>query len=895
VTGGPPTLPTGGALTFLFTDIEGSTRKAHELGDAWFDVLEAHHALLRPVFAAHGGVEVSTAGDSFFVVFDDAAQAVASTIAMQRAIAAHDWSPHPPIRVRMGLHTGPARFRAHDNDYAGLTVHTASRVESAAAGAQVLITQATLDAALAGWPDGIDTLDLGFHRLKDLPAELQLHQLAAEGLPREFPPVRGLDVARNNIPVPPSSFVGRTDELARLHRLLDEDRFVTIVGSGGTGKTRLALRLASERLPRHADGVWFVELAAAIDEAGVVNAFAQALGTKEDTGRSALEVTAEFVRDKNVLFVVDNCEHILDAVASVLEVMLAAGLGVHVLTTSREPIEIEGERIFPLAPLSADDEDGGDAVALLVDRIALVQPEFELTAESRPAVINIARRLDGLPLALELAAASALDLTVEEIAAQIDARFELLTRGKRTAAQRQKTLWGAIDWSYGLLSADEQTLFRRLGVFPAEFDYGVVQDVCGDGIVVDDSLLALQRKSLVVETASTRLRCLESIRAYARDRLAENDELDTLSERHARTFAGLATDAPNEWIDIIHEDLLQARRWAADNDAAVELLTTSRLQKFWIRKGRLTEGRALTEETLARTAGTLSAAGPGMLGAAGEMALHQGDFAAARRLFAEAVELSGELHGPEARALIIGDLGAVALREGDYETAKGLYEQSLAAARADNNQKYAALSLTHLAEIASQQGDLAQAWELGLAAVEEARAAESPDLEFWANNLLGVVAMQRGQLEDAHQIFTDALALADKLELVLPQAYLRFCLASVALEAGDPRGAIEHLRAGLTVGLEIGAEADLVESLEGVVRVAVALNHTDGAASLLATADAVRERIGFARDPATAATYEELAVSVGTADALALDEAVAASLALLDEIQSSNTDGSGHT
>ncbi|MEY2417800.1 MAG: hypothetical protein QOG90_480, partial [Actinomycetota bacterium] len=206
-------LPTSGALTFLFTDIEGSTRKAHELGDDWFAVLETHHALLRPVFAAHGGVEVSTAGDSFFVVFADAAQAVAATIAMQRAMVDHDWSPQPPVKVRMGLHTGFARFRSDDNDYAGLTVHAASRVESAAAGAQVLITQATLDEAQSAWPDGVETIDLGFHRLKDLPAEMRLYQLAAAGLEREFPPVRGIDVVRNNVPVPPSSFVGRTEVL----------------------------------------------------------------------------------------------------------------------------------------------------------------------------------------------------------------------------------------------------------------------------------------------------------------------------------------------------------------------------------------------------------------------------------------------------------------------------------------------------------------------------------------------------------------------------------------------------------------------------------------------------------------------------------------------------------
>jgi predicted ATPase/class 3 adenylate cyclase/Flp pilus assembly protein TadD len=881
------------ALTFLFTDIEGSTRKAHELGDAWFDVLEAHHAVLRPVFAAHGGVEVSTAGDSFFVVFEDAAGAVAATIAMQRAIAAHDWAPHPPLRVRMGLHTGPARYRAHDNDYAGLTVHAASRVESAAAGAQVLITQATLDAASDAWPGDVDTIDLGYHRLKDLPAELRLYQLAADGLPREFPPVRGLDVARNNVPVPPSTFVGRTDDLARLHRLLDEDRLVTLVGPGGTGKTRVALRLAAERLTRHADGVWFVELAAAVDTPGVVNAVALALGVKEDSERDLLEAVVDFVEDKSVLLVADNCEHVLDAAAATLERLLAAGLGVRVLATSREPIEIEGERLFPLAPLDAEGEDGGDAVALLADRIALVQPDFALDSATRAAAITIARRLDGLPLALELAAASAHTLSIDEIAAQIDARFELLTRGKRTAAERQKTLWGAIDWSYGLLSTDEQQVFRGLGVFPAEFDFGVVEKV--SGAAVDESLLSLQRKSLVVESPSTRLRCLESIRAYAREQLAAHSELDDLLERHARVFVELADDATDDWVDTIHEDIAQARRWAAEHDHALELSATRELQKFWMRKGRLREGRALSDETLERTAGTVTNDRPRIVSNTGQIALLQGDTGTARQRFLEAADLSNTLNGPEARSLVLGDLGNIALREGDYDTATALYEESLEAGRRTGKREHVATSLAHLAQIASQQGDLARAWNLGVEAIEEARSIELTEVEFGTGTLLGVIAMQRGQHDDARQTFTDALALARKFDLVQPMAYLLFCLASVALDAGRPLDAIEHLRAALPLGLDIGADADVVESLEGVVRTAVALDHSGVAPSLLATADAVRERIGFARDPASAALYEDLLTRLGPAEPLPLDDAVVAALGLLDELQPSSTDGSGQT
>ncbi|HVT77003.1 MAG TPA: adenylate/guanylate cyclase domain-containing protein, partial [Acidimicrobiales bacterium] len=677
-------LPSSGALTFLFTDIEGSTRKAHELGEDWFTVLEMHHAVLRPVFAAHGGREVSTAGDSFFVVFTDAAAAVAATIAMQHAIADHDWSPGPPVKVRMGLHTGPARYRAHDNDYAGLTVHAASRVESAAAGAQVLITQATLDAATPAWPDGVDTIDLGFHRLKDLPSELRLYQLAADGLEREFPPVRGLDVVRNNVPVPPSSFVGRTEVLTRLHHLLDDDRLVTIVGPGGTGKTRVALRVATERLARHGDGVWFVELAGAVDGPGVAAAFGAALGVREEQNRGLLDAIADDLRDKNVLLVVDNCEHVIDDAAVAVERLLASGLGVRVLTTSREALELEGERLLPLAPLSVDD-DGGEAVALLAERIALVQPDFVLDDTTLPDTLTIARRLDGLPLALELAAASAASLPLDEIARQLDDRFDLLTRGKRTAADRQKTLRGAIEWSYGLLGDDEQRLFRRLAVFPSEFDFGLARAVCGTGLPdPDETLAALIHKSLVSESVTTRLRYLESIRAFAHDELDACGERAALEERHARYFVDEIEeeqmDRP-EWVDIISDDLAAALRWAGEHDRELQLRALVLLQPFWARKGRFSEGRATSDVILSATVDVETPHRRRALAETGRLALQQGQRDAARAYYEQAADLAERIGTPDGAQIAIGDLAQFAMWDGDFDTAEALLTRALDVAR----------------------------------------------------------------------------------------------------------------------------------------------------------------------------------------------------------------------
>ncbi len=820
-------LPTSGALTFLFTDIEGSTRKAHELGDNWFEVLQAHHDVLRPVFAAHGGAEVSTAGDSFFLVFEDAARAIEASVAMQRAIAAHDWTPSPAVKVRMGMHTGLARFR--DNDYAGLTVHAASRVESAAAGAQVLITQATLDAAEATLSPDIGVLDLGFHRLKDLPSELRIYQVTADGLEREFPLVRGIDVVRNNVPVPPSSFIGRTTILTRLHQMLDEDRLVTIVGPGGTGKTRVSLRLASERLHRHADGVWFVELDAAQDEVGVVNAFASVLGVREERDRALLDTVVEYVRDTNVLFVIDNCEHVIDHVAHVVEQILRSGPAVRVLATSREAIEIAGERTWPLAPLAIDDDDpaASEAVQLLVDRVGRVLPDFELTVDLVPFAATIARRLDGLPLALELAAASASMLQLDEIAQQLDDRFELLTRGSRTALDRQKTLWGAIDWSYGLLDDDQRRVFRRLGVFPAAFDFGLADAVCGDDETdVGEALTVLMRKSLVTEAASTRLRLLESIRAYARERLTEQAELDEFAERHARHFVDSLSgdDIPDpEWVDTIHEDLAAALRWGAEHDPDVQLRAFIELQPFWLRKGRWTEGRDMSKAVLDATSDVMTPARWSALGRAGELASSQGDMASARAYYEQAIEAAAAVGGPEMEQLALGDLGDIAVSEGDYETAEAMYRRALEAARAVGKSQAVALCLSHLAHIASLSGDLDRGWADGIEALDAARALEWVDLEMSMYAVVGDIARQRGDLDSARSIQADAMSMSRKHGNQQSLLYALFGLAQVEIDAGEFAVAAPLLRDALLLGKELGAEEDINESLVAVSRLAGAL------------------------------------------------------------------------
>lgn len=886
----PPTATS--AVTLLFTDIEGSTRLALELGDAWLDVLQAHHRIMRDAIAANAGVEVSTAGDSFFVVFDDPADAARGAVAMVRALDGHDWRPHPPVRVRIGMHTGEAIV--HGGDYAGIAVHTASRVESAASGAQILLTAATLD-ALAGLPDGLDVIDLGTHRLKDLPAELRLYQLVADGLERNFPSVRGVAALRNNVPTPVSTFIGRREELSRLGRSLDRDRLVSLVGPGGTGKTRLAIQAASERLHRYAGGVWFVQLDAAGGEPTAVAAIASALGIQEERGRPVFDSVVDELRDEEALMVFDNCEHIVDAVAVVTERLLHAVPLLRVLTTTREPLQIAGEQVFPVAPLTVDADAPGEseAVQLLADRVARVRPGFEV-GDDREAAMAIATRLDGLPLALELAAASAATLSLSEIVDQLDARFDLLVRGSRTALDRQRTLWGAIDWSYDLLTPHERTLFRHLAVFPSEFDHEAAVGVCAEGAQVNDTLALVRgliQKSLIAPSGPGRLRLLESIRAYAKERLAGEQELHAATERHARWFASafLKGPLPSAWasasdaLDLAHDDLASGLEWASTHDTGLALELLSLLQPFWVSRGRWTEGRARAAHVLEATRDVASSSRVDALVRDAELAFLQGDTAGSRSRIEAAVD-SAQLLSGELVSVVLANLGTIAAREGDLVSAEEMYQRGHDAAIALGGTDELSFAC-HLAEIARQRGDFEGAWSRGNDALARARAGGHDDLVVNLVSLLGDVARHQGKFDDAERLYDDALQASRANRDDAQATYLLYCIATLALDAGSPMAAAPALLEAIELGRRLASHADLVESLEATARLAAVSGSRDLASRLLATVDSTREAIAFPRAPTDQAEYESLAGHIGDrvrADAqLTLDEATDEALAFL--------------
>ncbi|HUR77902.1 MAG TPA: adenylate/guanylate cyclase domain-containing protein [Acidimicrobiales bacterium] len=521
-------LPSG-TTTFLFSDIEGSTRLVRELGADYDVLLAEHQGLLRQAWADHDGHEVGTEGDSFFVAFAMARDAARAALDGQKALSSHSWPEGVALRVRMGLHTGEARVVG--DDYVGLAVHQAARISSVAHGGQIVCSRVTRDLIASELPDGVTFLDLGDHRLKDLPEPERLYQLCHQGLAADFPPLRSVDVRRHNLPVQLTTFVGRATELASLRELVESQRLVTLLGPGGTGKTRLAVEVASAVV--RPDGVWFVDLAAIMEPNLVPQAFVAALGV--DIEPDVASVT-EHLRTKNTLLLVDNSEHLLDATARVVDQILRHCPDVSVLVTSREPLGISGEARWQVLPLSVKEPTDGmtmseladcEAVQLFCARATMSDRSFApVDADARP-IAELCHRLDGIPLAVELAAARVGAMSVREIAARLEDSFALLVSGDRLALPRQRTLRALIEWSYDLLDQAERGLLRRASAFLGTFTVDGIEAVAGSIEDGADVLAGLVDKSLVVATREdgvTRYRLLDTIRRFANDRLVEAQE-----------------------------------------------------------------------------------------------------------------------------------------------------------------------------------------------------------------------------------------------------------------------------------------------------------------------------------------------------------------------------------
>jgi predicted ATPase/class 3 adenylate cyclase len=602
-------------VTFLFTDLDGSTRLWEQHPGAMKFALARHDEILRAEIDQRDGHLVKTTGDGFHAVFTTARDAIGAAAAAQRALAREAWVETGPLKVRMGIHTGTAELR--DGDYYGPTVNRAARIMAVAHGGQVVLSHVTGELVGEDLPDGLELLDLGEHQLRDLSRAERVYQLCGEGLAREFGALVSPTVVRGNLPTALSSFVGREADVAEVVKAFASARVVTLVGVGGVGKTRLGLQSAAVVAPGYRDGAWWCELAGVRDVDGVPEALAGALAVVPRDELSVTETLLEFLRAKELLLVLDNCEHLTRPVAALVRQVEETCPGVRVLATSREGLKVPGEQLVMVVAFDVpgDDNDldaigGCDAVRLFVERGRAVRPDFVLDMDNAGGVARLCRRLDGLPLAIELAAARLAVLTPDELARRLDQRFRLLTGGERTAVERHQTLRAAVDWSYDLLGQEERQLFDRLGVFTGGFGLEAAEAVCSGGRIeeseVFELLAGLVARSLVVadaERTESRYRQLETIRQYAQEHLAESESSDSTRVLHARyytefaesvapTLAGPDEDVCAARLSREAANLQGALNWAlASGDIDVALRLTALCQ--WHHVSTTEVGRAM--------------------------------------------------------------------------------------------------------------------------------------------------------------------------------------------------------------------------------------------------------------------------------------------------------------
>ncbi|MEX0698918.1 MAG: adenylate/guanylate cyclase domain-containing protein [Acidimicrobiia bacterium] len=658
-------LPTG-IVTFLFTDIEGSTRLLQRLGDGYTSVLATHSRILRDEIAQAGGTVVSTEGDSFFAVFVNPRSALVAASEAQRRLNQESWPDQSEVRVRMGVHTGEG---THGGDnYAGLDVHRAARIGACGHGGQIVLSQATALIVGSSLPAGTSLRELGSYHLKDIEQTEPLYQLVIDGVPADFPPLRTIDTVPNNLPIQLTSFVGRRD-VEGVAAAIGSSRLVTLTGPGGTGKTRLSLQVAAELTGSFAHGVWFVPLAPITDPDLVTPTVSSMLGLQASLEDPDRRLT-EYLKGKEILLILDNLEQVLTAGERV-KVWLQGALGLKVLASSRIPLRISGEREYPVPPLLLPNpHDIGtpetlatyESVALFVDRARASRPDFELNIGNAQDVAAIVARLDGLPLAIELAASRIKVLSPAAILERLSSRLSLLTGGARDLPERQRTLRGAIEWSYELLDSDHQMLFNCLGVFGGSFALAQCESICGPDLAIEvlDGLATLVDHSLLRAVATSdepRFAMLETIRELAQDHLDGAAFEPALRGRHAEVFAGLARDVSfhftrensRQWLDRIaldHDNLRTAINFAiGQGNADLAFSFCFALWRFWQMRGWLQEGRGLVERALALEGGSTGSRRDA-LEAAGGLAYWQADRAATIAYYRQAIECAREAGDP---------------------------------------------------------------------------------------------------------------------------------------------------------------------------------------------------------------------------------------------------------
>jgi predicted ATPase/class 3 adenylate cyclase len=921
-------LPTG-TVTFLFTDIEGSTTLAQQFPAEMPALLARHHAILHQAIQAYNGHVFQITGDAFCAAFHTAPAALIAALEAQRGLQHETWQP-APVRVRMGLHTGAAQAGAIEDRAGGyvgyLTLTRVQRVMSAAHGGQMLLSNPTAELVRGELPADVTLRDMGEHRLKGLLNPEHLWQLAASDLRQEFPPLQSLNAIPNNLPVQLTSFIGREREIAEVKQELMKHRLVTLTGSGGTGKTRLSLQVTAEVLDHFDHGVWFVELAPLVDPDLIPQTILSVMGISEQPGKVPLDILKEYLHDKKTLLVLDNCEHLIEASAKVANALLNAAPHLKVLASSREALGVKGEVSYHVPSLSLPDPkhlpaieqlSQYEAVRLFIDRILLVAPHFQVTQANAPFIAQICYRLDGIPLAIELAAARVKMMSVEQISRRLDDRFRLLTGGARTALPRQQTLRALIDWSYDLLSENERLLLRQLSVFAGGWTLEAAEEVGADDVgaaprvspyEVLDLLTQLVNKSLVVvmeqsPSDETRYRMLETIRQYAREKLLETGGGEVVRDRHLAYFVKLVKQAETQlyqsdqvrWLNRLDDELDNLRmalEWALATDVESGLRIAAVPWRWWDEHGYFREMGEWLAQLLERYPITDSLHARALVSYS-LCLFRRGDFADTFRIAGKSLQMARSLSDKQTEPLSLQFLGTFTLVQGRVGESTPLLEQSLALYRVlgdkvgqanvlsvlsgdSRNLEHATacaresiqlcrelghlsgigFSLTTLARLTFWSGDFSSPALWLEEALSIARQIGDQTAEAYALHTSGVLAYWQGHYRQANAYYEEVIRLSDKLGDHYQGSWACVFMAYAILRQGEIQQARELFEEYIQRAHQADWTIVLVFAAEGLASLNVNQDHPERAARLFAWADAMRQNIGDHRPPIEQASVE---------------------------------------
>ncbi len=862
-------------VTLLFTDIEGSTEKWEKEPERMADALARHDMLLRAAVEAHRGRVIKTTGDGIYAAFADAANGIEAAIAIQQSVADPAATAGMALPVRCGLHAGSAHER--DNEFFGSTSNRAARIMGLAYGGQVLASQAIAELVAGRLPAGSSLRELGDVRLKGIASSEHAYQVVHPSLRQEFPPLRSLEATPNNLPQQLTSFIGRDREIKEAEELLERARLLTLLGIGGLGKTRLSLQIAGDVLDSYRDGAWLVDLAPVRDPSIMASEAAKVLGVREEPGRLLIETLCAHVKPRNLLLILDNCEHLIKPSAELVYAILGAAPEIRIIATSREALRVPGEQTYAVPPLPVPNRSDGiealsrsPAVRLFVERAQLHRPTFALNEQEAPAVAELVARLEGIPLALELAAARMRALTVADINVRLKDRYKLLTGGGRVLLERQQTLRALVDWSYDLLQEHEQVLLARLAVFANGFELAAAEEVCGADPLkqmdVLDLLTSLVEKSLVMmeeRKSIARYKMLETIRDYAVEKLTQRDELAATAALHCNHYfvmakagnKGLQGPEHAEWtrrleseLDNLRAAITLALEGGVDPFIAVKLAVA--MQGFWTLRGYASEGRKYVRAALSLPAVDASDLAQGhALYVGAVLATSQSDYAEARGMLERSLVLRRALGNPVDIAATLSTLSLVRVHEGDAAQARACEEEALAIFRRLGDRIGEAIGLEHLGEIDRELAD----HEIARRHFEEclaiARTNTYVELEGECERMLGELALEEGDLLTARARFTRSLDVCRDAEDKRGEATALWCLGKADIVEGNADSARLRLSGALRVFRAFEMRTELLGCLEDHATLARSVGSVEEAVYQYATTTIVRKRLGLARPP----------------------------------------------